>query len=41
MNEDIKDLLFAWGEWARSGNEQLGFKNSWQTIFAMAPEPDP
>ena len=41
MNDDIRDLLFAWGEWARSGNEQLGFKNSWQTIFAMAPEPDP
>lgn len=40
-NDDIKDLLFAWGEWARSGNEQLGFKNSWDTIFAMAPEPDP
>lgn len=40
MHDDIKDLLFAWGEWARSGNEQLGFKNSWQTIFAMAPEPD-
>lgn len=41
MDNDIKDLLFAWGEWARSGNEQLGFKNSWQTIFNMAPEPDP
>lgn len=41
MSDDVKDLLFAWGEWARSGNEQLGFKNSWQTIFAMAPEPDP
>lgn len=41
MDNDIKDLLFSWGEWARSGNEQLGFKNSWQTIFAMAPEPDP
>lgn len=41
MHDDIKDLLFAWGEWARNGNEQLGFKNSWQTIFAMAPEPDP
>ncbi len=41
MHEDIKDVLAAWGEWARKGNEQLGFKNSWQTIFAMAPEPDP
>lgn len=41
MNDDIRDLLFAWGEWARSGNEQLGFKNSWDTIFNMAPEPDP
>lgn len=41
MNDDIKDLLFAWGEWARSGEERLGFKNSWDTIFAMAPEPDP
>lgn len=41
MSDDIKDLLFAWGEWARSGNEQLGFKNSWQTIFNLAPEPDP
>lgn len=41
MNEDIKDLLGAWGEWARSGEERLGFKNSWDTIFAMAPEPDP
>lgn len=41
MNEDIKDLLAAWGEWARRGDEQLGFKNSWQTIFNMAPEPDP
>ena len=40
MNEDIKDLLIAWGEWARNGEEQLGFKNSWQTIFAMAPEAD-
>ena len=41
MDNDIKDILFSWGEWARSGNEQLGFKNSWQTIFNMAPEPDP
>lgn len=41
MNEDIKDLLFSWGQWARNGDEQLGFKNSWQTIFNMAPEPDP
>ena len=41
MNEDIKDLLFSWGEWARRGNEQLGFKNSWDTIFSMAPESDP
>ena len=41
MSDDIKDLLGAWGEWARSGEERLGFKNSWDTIFAMAPEPDP
>ena len=41
MSDDIKDLLSAWGEWARSGEERLGFKNSWDTIFAMAPEPDP
>lgn len=41
MSDDIKSLLFAWGEWARNGDEQLGFKNSWQTIFAMAPEADP
>lgn len=41
MSDDIRDLLAAWGEWARSGEERLGFKNSWDTIFAMAPEPDP
>ena len=41
MDNDIKDLLFSWGEWARNGEEQLGFKNSWDTIFAMAPEADP
>lgn len=40
-DNDIKGLLYAWGEWARSGNEQLGFKNTWDTIFAMAPEADP
>lgn len=40
MSDDIKDLLFAWGEWARSGNEQLGFKNNWDTIFSLAPEPE-
>lgn len=40
MSDDIKDLLGAWGEWARSGEEQLGFTNSWQTIFNMAPEPE-
>lgn len=41
MTDDVKDLLGAWGQWARSGEERLGFKNSWDTIFAMAPEPDP
>ncbi len=40
MHDDIRDLLFAWGEWARSGNEQLGFKNNWDTIFSLAPEPE-
>lgn len=39
-DDDIKDLLYAWGQWARSGEEELGFTNSWQTIFAMAPEPE-
>lgn len=41
MSDDIKDLLFAWGAWARSGEEQLGFKNNWDTIFSLAPEPEP
>lgn len=40
MDNDIKDLLAAWGEWARSGEEQLGFKNNWDTIFSLAPEPE-
>lgn len=39
MHDDIKDLLAAWGEWARSGEERLGFKNNWDTIFSLAPEP--
>lgn len=38
MDNDIKDLLAAWGEWARSGEERLGFKNTWDTIFSLAPE---
>lgn len=40
MDNDIKDLLAAWGEWARSGEERLGFKNTWDTIFSLAPEAD-
>lgn len=38
-DDDIKSLLARWGEWARTGNEQLGFKNNWDTIFSLAPEP--
>lgn len=40
MDNDIRDLLISWGKWARSGHEQLGFKNNWDTIFGLAPEPD-
>ena len=40
VNNDIKELLFAWGEWSRHDVERLGFKNSWQMIFDMAPEND-
>lgn len=39
-DNDIKGLLYAWGEWARSGEERLGFKNNWDTIFSLAPEPE-
>lgn len=40
MDNDIRDLLLRWGKWARSGQDQLGFKNNWDTIFSLAPEPD-
>lgn len=38
-NDDIKDVLHAWGGWARRGEDELGFKNNWDTIFSLAPEP--
>ena len=37
MSDDVQELLIAWGNWSRSGLDNLGYKSNMESIMHKAP----
>ena len=40
MSDDVQELLIAWGNWSRSGLDNLGYKSNMGSIMQTAPVVD-